>query len=220
VIAANRPHAVRLGTVGVALPGVEVKIAEDGEILTRGPHVMRGYYRKPEATAEAIDPDGWFHTGDIGTLDADGYLSITDRKKDLIVTSGGKKIAPQPIECLIKTHPLVSEVVIVGNERHFAAALIVPRLDPLAAWAREKGIVFGKPDELLSRTEVLERYEALVHEMTPHLAQFEKIKKLALLPKEFTLEAGELTPTMKVKRKVIEEKYRDVIDRLYEGAAA
>jgi long-chain acyl-CoA synthetase len=220
VIAANRPHQVRLGTVGVALPGVEVKIAEDGEILTRGPHVMKGYYKKPEATAEAIDRDGWFHTGDIGALDKDGYLSITDRKKDLIVTSGGKKIAPQPIECLIKTNPLVSEIVIVGNKRHFAAALIVPRLEPLSAWAKENGITVSRPEELLARPEVLSRYEQVVNEMTPHLAQFEKIKRLALLPKEFTLEAGELTPTLKVKRKVIEEKYRDVIDRLYEGTAA
>jgi long-chain acyl-CoA synthetase len=211
---------VRLGTVGQALPGVEVKIAEDGEILTRGRHVMKGYYNKPEATAETIDSEGWLHTGDIGALDGDGYLAITDRKKDLIVTSGGKKIAPQPIENLIKTHPLVAEIVIVGNKRHFPAALLVPRGAALEVWARDRGLSFTSRSDLLARPEVMARYEALVAEMTPHLAQFEKIKKIALLEREFSLESGELTPTLKVKRKVIEERYRDVIDRLYEGAAA
>jgi long-chain acyl-CoA synthetase len=220
VIAVNLPDAVRPGTVGRPIPGVEVKIASDGEILTRGPHVMKGYFRKPEATAAAIDAEGYFHTGDIGHLDADGFLVITDRKKDLIVTSGGKKVAPQPIENRLKTNPFVSEVVIVGNRRNFPAALVVPNFETLEGWARQQGLPITSRDELAARPEVIALYEKLIQELTPDLAQFEKIKKIALLPREFTLEAGELTPTLKVKRRVVEEKYKDVIDRLYGGAAA
>jgi long-chain acyl-CoA synthetase len=220
VIAANRPRSVRIGTVGAPVPGVEVRIADDGEILTRSRCVMKGYYGKPAATAEAIDADGWFHTGDIGHLDADGYLAITDRKKDLIVTSGGKKIAPQPIENAIKMDPLVAEIVVVGNRRHFPAALVVPRVAALEAWARAQGIDCADHAALLRSPAVVARYERLVDDLTPHLAQFEKIKKIALLPAEFSIAAGELTPTMKVKRKVVEERYRDVIDRLYEGVSA
>jgi long-chain acyl-CoA synthetase len=220
VICANRPDSVRIGTVGPPVPGVEVKIAEDGEILTRGRHVMKGYFGKPEATAEAIDPDGWFHTGDIGMFDADGYLRITDRKKDLIVTSGGKKVAPQPIENHLKTSPFVAEIVLVGDKRRFPGALIVPRFEPLEAWAREHGVGTASREELVRRPEVVAHYERLVAEMTPHLAQFERIKKIALLPREFSLEGGELTPTLKVKRKVIEQRYKDVIDRLYEDEPA
>ena len=220
VIAVNLPDAMRPGTVGRPIPGVEVKIAPDGEILTRGPHVMMGYFRKPEATAAAIDADGFFHTGDIGHLDPDGFLVITDRKKDLIVTSGGKKVAPQPIENRLKANPLIGEIVIVGNRRNFPAALVVPNFEALGAWAREKGVPFTSHEELIQRPEVVALYERAIEEMTPDLAQFEKIKKIALLPREFTLEAGELTPTLKVKRRVVEEKFKDVIDRLYGGAAA
>jgi long-chain acyl-CoA synthetase len=220
VIAVNIPDAMRPGTVGRPIPGVEVKIAPDGEILTRGPHVMKGYFRKPEATAEAIDSEGWFHTGDIGHLDSDGFLVITDRKKDLIVTSGGKKVAPQPIENRLKTHPLIAEVVIVGNRRNFPAALVVPNFEALEAWARSQGLAFKGREELIGRPEVVAHYEQIIQEMTPDLAQFEKIKKIALVPREFTLEAGELTPTLKVRRRVVEDKYKDVIDRLYGGAAA
>jgi long-chain acyl-CoA synthetase len=211
---------VRPGTVGRPIPGVEVTIAPDGEILTRGPHVMKGYFRKPEATAAAIDAEGYFHTGDIGHLDADGFLVITDRKKDLIVTSGGKKVAPQPIENRLKTNTFMSEVVIVGNRRNFPAALVVPNFETLEGWARQQGLPFTSREELAARPEVVAHYEKLIQELTPDLAQFEKIKKIALLPKEFTLEAGELTPTLKVRRRVVEEKYKDVIDRLYGGAAA
>jgi long-chain acyl-CoA synthetase len=220
VIAVNIPDAMRPGTVGRPIPGVEVKIAPDGEILTRGPHVMKGYFRKPDATAAAIDPEGWFHTGDIGHLDPDGFLVITDRKKDLIVTSGGKKVAPQPIENRLKMNPLIGEVVIVGNRRNFPAALVVPNFEALEAWARQKGLDFKSREELINRPEVVTHYEQIIQEMTQDLAQFEKIKKIALLPSEFTLAAGELTPTLKVKRQVVEEKYKDVIDRLYGGAAA
>jgi len=219
VIAVNLPQAMRPGTVGKAVPGVEVKIAPDGEILTRGPHVMKGYYNQPQATAEVIEPDGWFHTGDVGVLDADGYLTITDRKKDILVTSAGKNIAPQPIENRLKTNPFVAEVVMVGNKRHFPAALVVPSFERLEKWAAEKGVSFGSRDELVKRPEVLAHYESLVDQLTDDLAKFERIKKIKLLSKEFSIEAGELTPTMKVKRRVIEVKYKELIDNIYEGAA-
>jgi long-chain acyl-CoA synthetase len=219
VIAVNLPQAMRPGTVGKAVPGVEVKIAPDGEILTRGPHVMKGYYNQPAATAEVIEPDGWFHTGDVGVLDAEGYLTITDRKKDILVTSAGKNIAPQPIENRLKTNPFVAEVVMVGNKRHFPAALVVPSFERLEKWAAEKGFSFGSRDELVRRPEVLAHYESLVDQLTDDLAKFERIKKIKLLSKEFSIEAGELTPTMKVKRRVIEQKYKDLIDNIYEGAA-
>jgi len=218
VITCNRPRQLRPGSVGLPLEGVELKIAEDGEILTRGPHVMQGYYKKPEATREAIDALGYFHTGDIGHLDADGFLVITDRKKDLIATSGGKKIAPQPIESRLKTNRFISEVVIVGNRRNFAAALVVPNYELLASWAREQGLS-GTREELVRRPEVVAHYLELVRAMTGDLAQFEKIKKVALLPKELTQAAGELTPTFKVKRRVVEERYKELIDDLYRGAA-
>jgi long-chain acyl-CoA synthetase len=215
VITVNRPEDLKPGSVGKPLENIEVKIAEDGEILTRGPHVMEGYFNKPEATAEAIDKDGWFHTGDIGIIDAQGFLIITDRKKDILVTSGGKNIAPQPIENLIKTNPFFAEIVMVGNKRNFPAALVVPNFDNLEKWARAKGIGVGSRKDLIGKAEVKGHYEALVNELTKDLAQFEKIKKIALLEKEFTLEAGELTPTLKVKRRFVEQKYQAVIDDLY-----
>src|SRR5262249_46907280 len=220
VIAVNTPDAVKPGTVGRPLPGVEVRIAEDGEILTRGPHVMKGYFNKPQATAEAIDAEGWFHTGDVGLLDADGFLVITDRKKDIIVTSGGKNIAPQPIENTLKTSPLIAEIVMIGNKRNFPSALVVPNFDALEKWARENGVSAPSRAELAADPRGVALYEKTIDGLTQHLAQFERIKKIALLPHEFTLEAGELTPTLKVKRRVVEQKYKDVIDRLYEGAAA
>jgi len=220
VITCNRPGAVRPGTVGLPLEHVEVKIADDGEILTRGPHVMKGYFRKPEATAEAIEKDGFFHTGDIGFVDEDGFLHITDRKKDIIVTSGGKNIAPQPIENRLKTSKFFTEVVMIGNKRNFASALVVPNFDVLDGWAKGKGLSGLPREELVRRPEVVAWYQALVNEMTGDLAQFEKIKKVALLPRELTQEAGEITPTLKVKRRVVEEKYKAMIDAMYaEGAA-
>jgi long-chain acyl-CoA synthetase len=206
---------MRPGTVGPPIEGVEVKIAEDGEILTRGPHVMKGYYRKPEATAEAIDKDGFFHTGDIGHLDADGFLVITDRKKDILVTSGGKNIAPQPIENRLKTDKFFTEVVMIGNKRNFPAALVVPNFEVLEAWAKGQGVAFAGREELVSRPEVVSFYTTRVGELLPELAQYEKIKKLTLLTREFTVDSGELTPTLKVKRRVIEQNYKDLIDRMY-----
>ncbi len=218
VITCNFPGRVKPGTVGLPLEHVEVKIAPDGEILTRGPHVMRGYFRKPEATAEAIEKDGWFHTGDIGFVDADGCLVITDRKKDIIVTSGGKNIAPQPIENRLKTNKFFTEVVMIGNQRNFAAALVVPGFEALEAWAKERGLAAASREALVRLPEVVRHYQGLVEQMTADLAQFEKIKKIALVAKEFTQESGELTPTLKVKRRVVEDRYKAMIDAMYAGS--
>jgi long-chain acyl-CoA synthetase len=215
VIAVNTFEHLRLGTVGRPIPGVEVRIAPDGEILTRGPNVMIGYYRKPEATAEAMDQDGWFHTGDIGMLDGDGFLKITDRKKDLIVTAGGKNIAPQPIEGLVKTSKFVSNAVMLGDRRRFPIMLVVPNLDTLGAWAQSQGISAAKTEELLARPEVQSKMDREVRTTLRDLASFEVPKKLLLLPRDFTVESGELTPTLKVKRRVVEQRHRPAIEALY-----
>ena len=219
VISVNRRDAMRPGTAGLPIPGVEVKIAADGEILTRGPHVMQGYYKRPEATAEAIDAAGFFHTGDIGVIDEQGFLVITDRKKDILVTSGGKNIAPQPIENRLKANPFVGELVMVGNHRNFPSALVVPNFENLERWARQKGLSYASRQELLARPEVTEHYLGELGRLSQDLAQFERIKRIALVDHEFTIEAGELTPTLKVKRRVVEQKYKAVIDKLYEGVA-
>ncbi len=215
VIALNRPDSICIGTVGSPLPGVEVAIAADREILTRGPHVMKGYFKDPEATAAAIDGDAWFHTGDIGELDEDGYLSITDRKKDLIVTAGGKNIAPQPIENRTATNPYVRQVVMIGDRRRFPILVIAPNFDALESWARDAGIEFETREELVRNGRVREFME---HEILDTLSDFprhEQPKKIALLHRELSIETGEITPTLKVKRRVIEEKYSDLIEPLY-----
>jgi long-chain acyl-CoA synthetase len=215
VVAANSMTAMRLGTVGKALPGVDIRLADDGEILVRGPNVMQGYYGKPQLTGEAVK-DGWFYTGDIGAFDADGFLTITDRKKDLIVTSGGKKIAPQPIESLLKTDRLVAEAVVIGENRRFSAVLIVPNFPLLEARAKAEGWRSASHEDLIAAPAVVALYQDIVDQVNAGLAQFERIKKLALLPTEFTMERDELTPTMKVRRKVVEDRWKDVIARLYE----
>ena len=217
ILTVNPPDAPRAGTVGRAIEGVELRIAEDGEILARGPNIMTGYYNKPAATADVLK-DGWFHTGDIGALDAAGYLSITDRKKDLLVTSGGKKIAPQPIEAVLKRSPLVSEAVVLGDRRKYAAALIVPDMAALERRLRDLGRAphQGSRAELLARPDVLALYEEIIDALNRELSQFERIKRFALLPTEFAIETGELTPTLKVKRKVVEERWAKEIARLYE----
>ena len=210
----NQPDAPRVGTVGKALPGIELRIAEDGEILARGPNVMTGYYNKPEATADVLK-DGWFHTGDIGTIDPEGYLSITDRKKDLLVTSGGKKIAPQPIEATLKRSPLVAEAILLGERRKFAAALLIPDFPALERRLQALGRPPGAREELVTRADVVSLYQEVVDALNRELSQFERIKRIAILPAEFTIESGELTPTLKVKRKVVEERWRDAIEALY-----
>jgi long-chain acyl-CoA synthetase len=205
----------RLGTVGKAIPEVEIRIAPDGEIVTRGPNVMCGYFNKPEATAEAIDEAGWFHTGDIGIIDADGYLSITDRKKDLIVTAGGKNIAPQPIEILAKTSKFVSSAVMIGDRRPFPIMLVVPNVAQVKGWVEYKGLPDGELAQLLDHPDVRQKIEREVRMTLRDLAQFEMPKKLLLLPKDFTVEAGELTPTLKVRRRIVEEHNRPAIEALY-----
>ncbi|MBW3553839.1 MAG: long-chain fatty acid--CoA ligase [Gemmatimonadetes bacterium] len=211
----NTPTALRFGTVGQPVPGTEIMIAEDGEILVRGPQVMHGYYKRPDATAEAIDSDGWFHTGDVGEIDADGYLKITDRKKDLIVTAGGKNIAPQPIENRVKESPFVDEAVMVGDRRPYAVLLLVPNRPKLEEWASSAGIR-AEGAALLEDRKVREKMEEESLGRLEGLARFERPKKMALLEGEFTVQNGVLTPSMKVKRRVVEERFGHVIEALYQ----
>jgi len=218
VITVNPLDAPRFGSVGCVIDGVEVAIAEDGEILTRGPHVMKGYWKRPEETAEVLQPDGWFHTGDIGSLSDDGYLTITDRKKELLVTSGGKKIAPAPIEALLKRHPLVAEAMVVGEARKFPAVLIVPNFPALEHRLNVLGRPSGTRDELVVRDDVVSLFNEVVEPLNRDLAQFERLKKIALLPAEFSIATGELTPTLKLRRRVVLDRWRHVVDRLYEDA--
>ena len=215
VMAVNTFEHLKLGTVGRAIPGVDLRIAADGEILTRGPNVMRGYFGKPDATAEAIDAQGWFHTGDIGLIDSEGYLRITDRKKDLIVTAGGKNIAPQPIENLAKSSKFVCNAVMLGDRRPFPIMLVVPHPEPLRAWAAGEGLQDGGVEQLLTLPEVRQKLEQEVHTTLRDLAHFEMPKKLLLLAQDFTLEKGELTPTLKVRRRIVEEHNRSAIEQLY-----
>jgi long-chain acyl-CoA synthetase len=215
VIAVNTPDAFRIGTVGKPLLGVEVSIASDGEILTRGPQVMKGYYNKPDATREAIDPDGWFHTGDIGEL-RDGFLAITDRKKDIIVTAGGKNIAPQPIEGQIKTNKYVSQAVLIGDKRKFPVVLIVPNWEQLEKYGKLKNLIWTDRAQLLTMPTIRAKMEKEVFGQLEGLARFEMPKKIALLEHDFSIERGELTPTLKVKRRVIDKTYKSVIDGLYQ----
>jgi long-chain acyl-CoA synthetase len=215
VITTSSIDEIRPGTVGKAIPNVEIRIAEDGEIEVRGPNVMRGYYNKPEATRDVFTSDGWFKTGDVGALDKDGFLCITDRKKELFKTSGGKYIAPQPIEQAIKGSRFVSQVVLIGAERKFPAALIVPVWEQLESYCKLKGISVSSRSELCRHPRIIDLIQRQIDALTPNLAKYERIKKIALLENEFTIEGGELTPTLKVKRRVIDEKYRDVIEGLY-----
>ena len=215
VISSNNPIDARLGTVGKPIRNTEVRIAADGEIEVTGPGVMLGYFNKPEATRDAFTEDGWFKTGDIGELDADGFLKITDRKKELFKTSGGKYIAPSPIEQMIKGSRFVSQVVLVGNDRKFPAALIVPSFEQLESFARNEGLSLKTPKEFCESAKIRKLIENEVEELTKVLAKFEKVKKIALLEEELTVEGGELTPTLKVKRRVVDEKYKKIIDEIY-----
>ena len=199
--------------------GVEVTIAADGEILTRGPSVMKGYYNNPVATAEAIDADGWFHTGDIGEL-RDGFLAITDRKKDIIVTAGGKNIAPQPIENLVKTNKFVSQAVMIGDKRKFPSMLIVPNFEQLEAWAKKRNLLWTDRAQLLKLPEIHAKMEQEVNSQLKGLAHYETPKKIGLLEHDFSLEKGEMTPTQKVKRRVVDKNYKSLIDSFYEDKPA
>ncbi len=215
-ISFNRTEEVKLGSVGRPIPGVEVAIAEDGEILTRGPHVMKGYYKMPEATAAVMEPDGWFHTGDIGELDDEGRLSITDRKKDIIVTAGGKNIAPQPIENRAKSSPYVNEAVMIGDRRRFPVLLVVPDFDALESWARSERIGFSTHEALVADPRVAEFMEREVLATLSDLARFECPKRVALLSRELSIDSGEITPKLSVKRRVVETRYKEIIDSLYD----
>lgn len=217
-ISCNTETRNRIGTVGPIIDGVSVRIEEDGEILVKGDSVMKGYYNRPAENEEAFTPDGWFRTGDIGHIDDDGFLSITDRKKDLIKTSGGKYIAPQRLESLIKSSRFVSQIVVVGNARKFVSALIVPNAELLRGYAEMKGIAYTDLSDLLTNPRIIDLINRQVDKYTSELARYEKVKKVALLEHEFTTESGELTPTLKPRRSVIEKKYARVIDRLYEEA--
>ena len=216
VLTFNPVDAIRLGTVGKPIPGTEIRIAGDGEILARGPQVMAGYFNRPEATAEAIDDDGWFHTGDVGEIDADGYLRITDRKKDLLITAYGKNIAPQPIESAIKRHPLVAEVVMLGDRRKFPIVVIVPEYAVLRAQLH--GVEEAADADLASDPQTRRLIEQAVRASCADCAHYEKPRDVLIVPGPFTVEGGELTPTLKVKRRVIQTRFADAIDALYERA--
>lgn len=212
----NRMEHYKFGTVGKALPGTEMRIAPDGEILIRGPHVFQGYLNDPAATREAIDPEGWLHSGDIGVIDEDGFLRITDRKKDIIVTSGGKNIAPQNIENLLKTDPFVSQAFVYGDRRKYLTALLTLSPDEIVKWAKENGLAETDPVLLARHPRVEEMIRGRVDALNRRLASFEQVKKFVLLGTDFSQETGELTPTLKVKRKVVIAKYGSMLDALYE----
>ncbi|MFN3638617.1 MAG: AMP-dependent synthetase/ligase [Chloroherpetonaceae bacterium] len=213
----NRAHLVKYGTVGPPIHNVEHKIAPDGEILLRGPNVMKGYWRDEQATKEVIDEDGWFHTGDIGEIDEDNYLKITDRKKHIIVNSGGKNIAPLPIENLIASSPLVEQVVVIGEKRPFLSAIIVPNFDTLKTFADQNGIKYESNLELMQKEEIKKLYDDLLRKISRDLASHEKVRRFLLVAEQFSIDKGEMTPTLKIKRKVVEQKFKDEIEALYKG---
>jgi len=218
VIALNNPSAYKLGTVGRVLPNIEVKIAEDGEILVKGPSVFSGYWNMPDETRNAFEGE-WFKTGDVGIVDPDGFLIITDRKKDLLKTSGGKFIAPQPIESSLKASPLISEAAVIGERRRFPAVVIAPSFAVLRDWAVENNLIFTSNADLVGHPHVQKLYEEIVNQVNRNLAQFEKLKKVLVLPEELSVEHGTLTPTLKLRRRKVEERYREMIEKMYAEAA-
>ncbi len=215
VISMNHPAQWKFGSVGMPVPGVEVQIAEDGEILTRGPHVMKGYFNNETETAEVINEDGWFHTGDIGIIDADGFIKITDRKKNIIVLSNGKNVAPQPIESELVQSPFISQILLVGNERKNLAALIVPNFDALKAWTSENSVETTDQTAMLQAREVQQHIQSEIRSRLTDFSDFEQVRRFTLLEKEFSQENDEMTPTLKLKRNVIIEKYGDAIEGMY-----
>lgn len=215
VISMNHPGKWKFGTVGAQVPGIEVQIAEDGEILTRGPHVMKGYFNNDTATAEVIDGEGWFYTGDIGIIDEDGFVKITDRKKNIIVLSNGKNVAPQPIESELVRSSFISQVMVIGSERKNLAALIVPNFDALKAWASENSLETGNLSAMLQTREVQQHIQSEIRNRLTDFADFEQVRRFTLLDKEFSQEDDEMTPTLKLKRNVIMERYADAIEGMY-----
>jgi len=214
VITANTFENLKFGTVGKPIPGVDVRIDEDGEILTKGPHVMNGYYKKEAASREVFE-GGWFHTGDIGHFDEEGFLVITDRKKDIIVTSGGKNVAPQPIEGILNLNPYISSALVIGDRRKFISALVVPDFEKLEEYAKQNNISFEDHRDLAKNEEIVRFIQEQVDHSASNLASYEKVKKIALLDKEFEIEKGEITPTLKLKRNIVEEKYKGIINAMY-----
>ena len=215
ILTCNRPDRFKFGTVGPALDIVDLRLAPDGEILAKAPNIALGYYKRPEATAESWNHAGWFHTGDIGEIDAEGFLRITDRKKDLIKTSGGKYVAPQNIENLLKTQLHISQAVVIGDNRKYCVALLTLDLDEVERFAAAEGLTLGSPDEVSRHPRIAELIDREVQEVNKRLASYESIKYFRILPRDFSQEAGELTPSLKVKRKVVTERYRDVIEEMY-----
>jgi long-chain acyl-CoA synthetase len=215
ILSVNLPGDIRFGTVGKAFSETEIKIAEDGEILVKGPQVMKGYYKRPDFTKEVMTEDGWFKTGDIGEFDSAGSLKITDRKKELIVTAGGKKVAPQMLENHLKAHPLVEQVCVIGDRRKYITALVVPNLEIARSWAADSGEKLQSLDDCMASPLIQRRIQSLIDEMNEESGRFESIKYFRLLPQAFSIEGGELTPTMKLKRRVIQEKYKSLIDSMY-----
>jgi long-chain acyl-CoA synthetase len=214
ILTSNYPQN-RSGSSGRPIPNVLIRIAEDGEILAKGPCVMQGYYKAVDATRDVIDGEGWFHTGDIGYLDSDNYLFITDRKKDLIKTAGGKFVAPQPIENALKTSPYITNAMVVGDQRRFVVALIVPNANTVSGKLQSQGVHFASHKEMAEHPAVHELIESEVKRLTTNAAQWETIKRFALLPDDFTFDNGSLTFTLKLKRRVVEKNYREIIDKLY-----
>ena len=215
VIACNRPDHYKIGTVGLPLPNMSVKLADDGELIVKGPNVMNGYFNRNSATQEIIDADGWLHTGDIAKIDSDGFIRIIDRKKELIVLSNGKKVAPLVIEEALKTSRYISQVMVIGDQHHYLTALIVPNFSLLAKFWVKKGLLFQDPVELISQADITQFFTSLIDEKLTAFAPYEHIKKFTLLPVGFSQENGELTPTLKFKRKIIEKRYKSLIDSLY-----
>jgi long-chain acyl-CoA synthetase len=216
VIAVNKLDKFKFGSVGLPIQDIEVKISEEGEILSRGPHIMKGYFKDEASTKEAIDEEGWLHTGDIGYIDKDGFIFITDRKKNIIVTSGGKNIAPQRIENLLVTSPYIEQVIVVGNNRKYCSAIIVPNMDKLTELAKEKKITFSDEDDLLKNRAVNNHIRQIIDRASIDLASYETIKQFRLKKDAFSIESGELTPSLKIKRNVVEKTYKTLIDEMYQ----
>jgi long-chain acyl-CoA synthetase len=212
----NRPQQSKIGSVGPPVPGTEIKIAGDGEILIRGPGVMKGYYKNPQATAEAIDSEGWFHSGDIGEVDRDGHVRITDRKKDIIVTAGGKNVSPQNLENLLKTYPIVSQAMVYGDRRKYLTVLVCASEEAARRLLTDKGVPAGNYAEISKRPEIVAEVQAVVDQINKDLPPYETLKRFILADHEFTQETGELTPTLKVKRKLVTQTYKRQLDALYD----
>ncbi len=217
VLSVTRMTDMEIGTIGKPLNNVLIRFAPDGEILAKGPNVMKGYWNNPEATAEAIDNEGWLHTGDIGMMNERGNIIITDRKKNIFVSSGGKNIAPQPIENQLSQSRWIDQLLLIGEKRDYISALIVPNFEYMQEVARAKGIAFVNNRDLMEDDMVLKEIQRDIDNLLMNFSKFEKVRKFTLIEKPFTVDDGEMTPTLKIKRKVVEAKYQDLIEKMYEG---